>query len=220
MKRLVSAAAACAVIGYIVAAPALASTYPDARAVLPTAGYALTGDGDEYRNFLGQANYVTTGEKQQAWELRIDWQAGRRLFLNITSNQSNVNYPAISYVCVTGPEDPNHPASKTYPAMGADFYHSSGRLLANIQCYNAAHDAGYYVSFLNPQNCITVTKTPASDPRFTGGDHFTLDGPNCTAHVSIRSGTKVTQIKSGSGKTAKPVVFNVPIRVEFDTAPS
>lgn len=217
MKRLVASAAACAVIGYIVAAPALATTYPKTRAVFPSAGYALTGDGQEYRNFDGQANYVTTGERQNAWELRTDWQVGRRLFLNITSNQSNVNYPAITYTCVTGPEDPYHPASKTYPALGADFFLSQSKLLANIQCYNAAHDAGYYVSFITPQNCVVVTETVSTDPRFEGGDHFTIDGPNCTAHVYIRSGTKVTQIKSGSGKTAKPVVFNVPVHVEFDT---
>jgi hypothetical protein len=187
--------------------------------VFPTAGYALTGDGQEYRNFDGQMNFVIT-EKQYAYELRTDWQAGRRLFLNITSNQSNVNYPAITYTCVTGPEDPAHPANKGYPAMGGDFYLSQNRLVANIQCYNAAHSAGYWVSFINPQNCFTVTKTPATDPRFTGGDHFTIDGPNCTATVSIRNGTKVTQITTGSGKSSTPVVFNVPIHAEFDTAPS
>lgn len=219
MKRVVAYVAACAAMGYILAASALATTYPNARAVFPTVGFALTGDGQEYRNFDGQANFVITGEKSTAWELRTDWQVGRRLFLQITSNQSNVNYPAIVYTCVTGPEDPLHPASKTYPALGADFYLSRSHLVANIQCYNAAHDAGYFVSFINPQNCFTVTKTPAIDPRFIGGDHFTIDGPACTAHVYVRSGTKVTQIKTG-GKSSTPVIFNVPMHVEFDTAPS
>ena len=198
------------------AAPASATTYPNARAVFPTAGYALTGDGQEYRNFDAQANFVST-ELTNAYELRDDWQAGRRLFLNITSNQSNVSYPAISYTCVTGPEDPYHPASSTYPALGADFYLAKNLLVANIQCYNAAHSAGYWVAFINPQNCFTVTKTAATDPRFSGGYHYTIDGPNCTATVSIRNGTKVTQIVTG-GKKSSPVVFNVPIHVEFDTA--
>jgi hypothetical protein len=203
------ATAVCAVFGFaILVAPALAATYPNMRVEFPTAGYALTGDG--------QANFVLT-EKQYAYELRTDWQSGRRLFLNITSN--NANYPAITATCVTGPEDPGHPANKGYPAMGADFYLSQNRLVANIQCYNAAHSAGYWVSFINPQNCFTVTKTPATDPRFTGGDHFTIDGPNCTATVSIRNGTQVTQITTG-GKRSAPVIFNVPIHVEFDTAPS
>ena len=200
------------------AVPASATTYPNARSVFPVAGYALTGDGQEYRNFDGQANFVTTPE-QYASELRTEWQAGRRLFLQITSNQSNVNYPAITYTCVTGPEDTSHPANANYSALGADFYLARSRLVANIQCYNATHDAGYWVAFINPQNCFTVTKTPAVDPRFLGGDHFTIDGPNCTATVSVRSGTKVTQITTG-GKRSTPVVFNVPMHVEFDRAAS
>lgn len=218
MKRRVAAAAVCAVIGYLVAAPAVAATYPNARTVLPAAGYALTGDGDEYRNFDGQANYVTT--EPIAYELSTDWQAGRRLFLQITSNQSNVDYPAIVYTCVTGPEDPSRPTNKNSPALGAAFYLSANQLVANIQCYNATHDEGYWVSFINPRGCITVTKTPASDPRFMGGDHYTIDGPNCTAHVSVRNGNKVTQIKTGAGKSSQPVVFNVPVHVEFDTSRS
>jgi hypothetical protein len=121
---------------------------------------------------------------------------------------------------VTGPEDPYHAANKNYPALGAAFYLGSTHLVSNIQCYNAAHDAGYWVSFISPQDCMTVTKTPSLDPRFEGGDHYTIDGPTCTATVSVRSGTKITQIKSGSGKTAKAVVFNVPVHVEFDTAPA
>jgi hypothetical protein len=87
MKRLVAAAVACAVIGLILGAPALATTYPKARAVLPTVGFALTGDGTEYRNFDGQVNFVTT-ETIGSSELRVDWLAGRRLFLNITSNDA------------------------------------------------------------------------------------------------------------------------------------
>lgn len=219
MKRLVAVVAVCAAIGYTVAVPALATTYPKARAVLPPAGYALTGDGQEYRNFDLQNNYVTTPTTPYSpYELRIDWQAGRRMLLNITSNQSNVNYPAISYVCVTGPEDPLHPANSTYPALGAAFYLTASRLVSNIQCYNAAHDAGYYVAILSPQNCMTVTKTPATDPRFLGGDHYTIDGPTCTATVSVRNGTKLTQIKSG-GKNSAAVVFNVPVHIEFDAVP-
>jgi hypothetical protein len=220
MKRLFASALACAVIGFLVAAPAFAAAYPNARAVLPTAGFALTGDGQEYRNFDGQANFVSTPTVPNApYELRIDWQAGRRLFLNITSNASNVNYPVISAECVTGPEDPAKPSNRNNPALGAAFYLTKSLLVSNIQCYNAAHDAGYWVSFISPQNCMTVTKTPSTDPRFEGGDHYTIEGPNCTATVSIRSGTKVTQIKSGSGKTAKPVIFNVPVYLEFDMAP-
>lgn len=207
-------------IGYAVAAPASATTYPKARALVPSAGYALAGDGTEYRNFDFQSNYVTTATAGHPYELRIDWQAGRRLFLNITSNASNVSYPAISYTCVTGPEDPLHPANKGYPALGAAFYLTQSKLVENIQCYNATHDAGYWVSFLSPEKCTTVTKTASTDPRFEGGDHYTIDGPNCTAHVSIRNGTKVTQIKYGSGKTAKPIVFNVPVYLEFDSAPA
>lgn len=220
MKRVFASAVACAVIGLGMAAPAGAATYLKARAVLPTAGYALTGDGTEYRNFDLQNNYVTTPTAGVPFELRVDWQAGRRLFLNITSNASNVDYPAISYTCVTGPEDPAKPSNKNNPALGAAFYLTSSKLVANIQCYNATHDEGYWVSFINPENCMTVTKTPSTDPRFEGGDHYTIDGPNCTATVSIRSGTKVTQIKSGSGKTARPVVFNVPVHLEFDSAPA
>lgn len=221
MKKFVALAAACAAIGYIGAVPAGAATYPKARAVLPAAGYALTGDGTEYRNFDLQNNHVTTPTAGlHPYELRIDWQAGRRLFLNITSNQSGVAYPPISYTCVTGPEDPRHPANGNYPALGAAFYLTQSKLVENIQCYNAAHDAGYWVSFISPQNCTTVTKTPSLDPRFVGGDHYTIDGPTCTAHVSVRSGNKVTQIKSGSGKSAKPIVFNVPVHVEFDSAPA
>jgi hypothetical protein len=219
MRRFLTAAIACAVIGLVVAAPALATTYPNARAVVPTAGYALTGDGQEYRNFDGQANFVST-EKTGSYELRIDWQAGRRMFLNITSNASNVSYPAISYTCVTGPEDPTKPTNKNNPALGAAFYMTTTRLVSNIQCYNETHDEGYWVSFLSPENCMVLTKSPSSDPRFEGGDHYTIDGPNCTAHVSIRSGTTVTRIKSGSGKTAKPIVFNVPVHIEFDMAPA
>jgi hypothetical protein len=220
MKRLVASAVACAVIGLVVGAPAFAATYPNARTVVPTAGYALTGDGGEYRNFDGQWNYVVTPTvPYHNYELQIDWKAGRRLFLNITSNASNVNYPAIVYECVTGPEDPLKPANKNNPALGAAFYLAANRGVANIQCYNAAHDAGYWVSFINPLNCMTVTKEPSADPRFEGGDHYTIDGPNCTATVSIRNGTKVTQIKSGSGKTAKAVIFNVPVHLEFDSAP-
>ena len=220
MKRFVASAVACAVVGLIVVAPASAATYPNARAVLPTAGYALTGDGDEYRNFDLQNNYVTTPTLPNSpYEVRIDWLAGRRLFLNITSNQSNVAYPPITYTCVTGPEDPAKATNRNNPALGAAFYLSGSMIVSNIQCYNAAHDAGYYVAFINPRNCITVTKTASTDPRFQGGDHYTIDGPNCTATVSIRSGTKVTQIKSGSGKSAQAIVFNVPVHLEFDTAP-
>jgi hypothetical protein len=220
MKRFVASAVACAVVGLVVAAPAFATTYPNARAVLPTAGYALTGDGDEYRNFDGQNNYVTTPTLPNSpYELRIDWLAGRRLFLNITSNQSNVAYPPITYTCVTGPEDPNKATNRNNPALGAAFFLGRTFLISNIQCYNAAHDAGYYVSFISPQSCMTVTKTASTDPRFEGGDHYTIDGSTCTATVSIRNGTKVTQIKSGSGKSAKPIVFNVPVFLEFDTAP-
>ena len=219
MRRLIASVLACAAIGLAVAAPAGATTYPKARAVLPTAGFALTGDGTEYRNFDLQNNHVTTKTAGHPFELRVDWQAGRRLFLNITSNASNVAYPAISYTCVTGPENPDRAANKNNPALGAAFFLGSTMLVTNIQCYNAAHDAGYFVSFINPQNCITVTKTASTDPRFEGGDHYTIDGPNCTAHVYVRSGTKLTQIKSGGGKTAKPVVFNVPIQLEFDSEP-
>lgn len=220
MKRFVASAVTCAVMGLVVGAPALASTYPNARAVLPVAGYALTGDGQEYRNFDGQNNYVSTPTIGLPYELRVDWLAGRRLFLNITSNASNVNYPAISYTCVTGPEDPAKPANRNNPALGAAFYLTRSLLVSNIQCYNAAHDAGYWVDFIAPQNCMTVTHTPSTDPRFEGGDHYTVDGPNCTATVSVRSGTKVSQIKSGSGKSAKPVIFNVPVHLEFDMAPA
>ncbi|HYP22424.1 MAG TPA: hypothetical protein VEV43_02525 [Actinomycetota bacterium] len=220
MKRLVAAALVCAVVGVVAATPAGAATYPRARTVLPTAGFALTGDGTEYRNFDLQNNYVTTKTAGLPFEVRTDWQSGRRLFLNITSNASNVNYPAISYTCVTGPEDPLRPTNKNSPALGSAFYLSTNRLVANIQCYNAAHDAGYFVSFINPQDCITVTQSPSTDPRFEGGDHYVIEGPNCTAHVSVRSGTKLTQIKSGSGKSAKPVVFNVPIYLEFDSEPA
>ena len=221
MKRFLASAVACAVIGLVVAAPATAqTTYLKARAEVPTAGYALTGDGTEYRNFDGQSNYVTTQTASVPFELRVDWLAGRRLFLNITSNSSGVAYPPITYTCVTGPEDPYKASNRNNPALGAAFWLGTSRVVSNIQCYNAAHDAGYWVSFLNPQNCMTVTKTPSADPRFEGGDHWVIDGPNCTANVSTRSGTKVTQIKYGSGKTAKPIAFNVPIHLEFDSAPA
>lgn len=219
MKRVFASALACAVIGFLVAAPAVAATYLKARAVLPTAGYALTGDGQEYRNFDAQYNFVSTPTNPNGpYELRVDWLAGRRLFLNITSN--NADYPVISAECVTGPEDPLKPTNRNSPALGAAFYLTQSLLVSNIQCYNAAHDRGYWVSFISPQNCMTVTKTPSTDPRFEGGDHYTIDGPNCTATVSIRSGTKVTQIKAGSGKTAQPVIFNVPVHLEFDSAPA
>ncbi|MDQ3957897.1 MAG: hypothetical protein M3273_06190 [Actinomycetota bacterium] len=193
-----------------------ATTYPNARTLFPTAGagFALSGDGREYRNFDGENNFVIT---QPAYELRTEWQAGRRLFLNITSNVSGVAYPPISYTCVTGPEDPLHPENPNYPALGADFYLSNARLLANIQCYNETHDAGYYVSFINPQTCFVVTETPSLDPRFIGGKHYMIDGAGCTATVSQRSGTKVTTITSG-GRKGTPIVFNVPVHVEFDSA--
>src|SRR5688572_10484051 len=181
MKRFVASAVACAVVGLVVAAPAIAGTYPNARVVVPTAGYALTGDSDpsgEYRNFGGQNNYVTTPTLPNSpYELRIDWQAGRRLFLNITSNQSNVAYPPITYTCVTGPEDPYKATNRNTPALGAAFYLTRSLIVSNIQCYNAAHDAGYWVDLINEQSCMTVTKTASADPRFPGGDHYTIDGP-------------------------------------------
>jgi hypothetical protein len=218
MKRLFAIIVGCAAMTYLVMTPATASTDPKARALVPNSGYAVTGDGQtpagastEYRNFDGQNNPTLAS---WVFDSKVDWQAGRTFHLSITSNRSSVAYPPITYTCVTGAEN-NQTKGGTY--YGAELYITSNLQGGNLQCYNAAHSAGYFVYLTNASSCLTKSNSPSTDPRFVGGTHWTIDGPGCAAEVSIRSGNKVTEIQNGSGKTAQPVIFNFPIHIEFDT---